>query len=92
VAEPVATKACELVFAEGLALSDAGEIALEDYARVLTVAAGAEAVRGDGTGARVTAVRLLAPAAPPTAAQQRDIEDFARGLLAESGGLGLGWG
>jgi hypothetical protein len=91
VAEPTRTEHCELVFREGLALSDGGEVALEDYARVLTAAARADAVRGEGTGARVTGVRVVAPSSPPTDDQQRDIEDFARGLEAEGGGPGLGW-
>lgn len=72
-------------------MSEAGEVALEDYARVLTAAVRAEAVRDDATESRVTAVRLVGPSAPPTAAQKRDIEDFARGLVADGGGLGLGW-
>lgn len=82
---------CELAFAEGVALGDAGEVALEDYARVLTAAAGAEAVRGERAGGRVIAVRVLRPKAKPSAAERRDIEDFARGLAAESAGSGLGW-
>jgi hypothetical protein len=92
VAEPTRSEHCELTFGEGLAMSDGGEVALEDYARVLTAAVRADAIRGDALGARVTAVRLLAPSSPPTADQHRDIEDFARGLAAEGGGLGLGWG
>jgi hypothetical protein len=80
-----------MAFAEGLVLSDAGEVALEDYARVVTLAVRAEAVRGDAHAARVTGLRLVSPASPPSAAQHRDIEDFARGLAAHDGGLGLGW-
>ncbi len=37
--ETDAVEQCDLSFAEGLALGDAGEVALEDYARVLTGAA-----------------------------------------------------
>jgi hypothetical protein len=66
-------------------------VALEDYARVLTAAVRAEAIRGDAAGAKVTAVRVEGPGSPPSAAEQRDIEDFAKGLAAEGGGLGLGW-
>jgi hypothetical protein len=82
---------CDLTFGEGLALSDAGEVALEDYARVLTAAIRAEALRGDPTDVRITAVRLVGGASPPSADQHRDIEDFARGLAAQGSGLGLGW-
>jgi hypothetical protein len=82
---------CDVNFGEGLALSDAGEVALEDYARVLTAAIRAEALRGDPTDVRITAVRLVGGPNAPSTAQHRDIEDFARGLAAQSGGLGLGW-
>ena len=47
MAEPTRAEHCDLTFGEGLTLSDAGEVALEDYARVLTAAVRAEAVRGD---------------------------------------------
>jgi hypothetical protein len=90
VPEP-GTEPCELTFGEGLALGEAGEVALEDYARVLTAALRAEAIRGQGAGDRITAVRLVAPARPPSAAQHRDIEDFARGLVMRDAGSGLGW-
>lgn len=89
--ETDAVEHCDLSFAEGLALGDAGEVALEDYARVLTGAASAEAIRGDQPGGRVTAVRVVGPRVKPSVAQHRDIEDFARGLAAESAGSGLGW-
>lgn len=82
---------CDLAFAEGLALGDAGEVALEDYARVLTAATAALAIRGEQAGGRVTAVRVVGPKAKPSVAEHRDIEDFARGLAAESAGAGLGW-
>lgn len=91
MAELTRAEHCDLTFGEGLTLSDAGEVALEDYARVLTAAVRAEAVRGNTTPARIIAVRLVGPPSPPSAAQHRDIEDFARGLAAEGGGLGLGW-
>ena len=89
--ETGAVEPCELIFAESLALGDAGEVALEDYARVLTAATGAEAIRDEQAGGRVRAVRLVGQKATPSAAQHRDIEDFARGLAALSTGSGLGW-
>ena len=91
MAEPEGVEHCELTFAEGLALGDAALVALEDYARVLTAAVGAEAVRDEQAGGRVIAVRVVGPKARPSAAQHRDIEDFARGLAAENAGSGLGW-
>ena len=89
--ETDAVEHCDLAFAEGLTLGDAGEVALEDYARVLTAATGAEAIHGEQAGGRVTAVRVVGPRAKPSAAEHRDIEDFARGLAAESVRAGLGW-
>jgi hypothetical protein len=91
VAEPAVPEACELTFDDSLPLGDSAEVALEDYARVLTAAAGAEAVRSNAAGARVIGVRLVQPAVSPSREARRDIEDFARGLAAENGGAGLGW-
>jgi len=91
VADPRPAPDCEVVFVEALALNDAGEVALEDYSRVLTRATRAEAMRNQAAGARVTGVRLFAPSSSPSSAQHRDIEDFARGLASQGGGSGLGW-
>jgi hypothetical protein len=91
MAEPRRAGHCKLIFGEEFVLGDAGEVALEDYARVVTAAVSAEVLREDAAGVRVTAVRLVEPSTPPSAAQLRDVEDFARGLAAEGGGLGLGW-
>lgn len=91
MAAPPSPEACELSFGQGLPLGDAAEVALEDYARALTRAAGAEAVRSDAAPAEVVGVRLFAPALGPSSEARRDIEDFARGLAVERGGPGLGW-
>jgi hypothetical protein len=91
VAEPQIVEDCELTFGEGLVLSEAGEVALEDYARVLTTAVRAEAVRDGASGSRITSVRIVGSPSSPSVDQHRDIEDFARSLAAEAGGLGLGW-
>ena len=80
-----------LHFGRAFRISDAGEVALEDYARVLAVAERAEAVRESSPGHAVSGVRLTAPAADLPPAARRDIEDFARDLAAKSGGSGLGW-
>jgi len=91
VADSERAEQCELTFGEGFALSDAGEVALEDYARVLTSALRAEAVRGGDSGLRITSVRLYGAPSPPSVDQHQDIEAFARGLAEEPSGLGLGW-
>ena len=81
----------ELEFASPLRLDEPSEVALEDYARTLTRARAAEAVRAEGEPALVRGVHLcgLEEAAVPPAAR-RDLEDFARSMAAGTGG-GLGW-
>jgi hypothetical protein len=79
----------DLAFQTAYELDDLGEMALEDYARVLARAQGAEAVRG--ADKRVNGVRLRDASEPPSAAACRDIEDFARDLAGRGGGSGLGW-
>lgn len=78
----------ELGFGEPLALTEGACLALEDYARALTQAEGAEAQRLAGD-TRVGAVRLFGPTLALTPALARDIEDFARALTL--GAPGLGW-
>ena len=79
----------DLAFQIAYALDDPGAIALEDYARVVCRAEGAEAVRDAET--RVRAVRLRGAAGPVSGAAARDVEDFARDLATRGGGSGLGW-
>ena len=79
----------DLAFHDAYALDDPAEAALEDYARVLARAEGAEAMRGADT--RVGGVRLLQAATPFPLGAARDIEDFARDLATRGGGSGLGW-
>lgn len=69
-------------------LSDPAEVALEDYARSVSRAASAEAVR-DAAG-RVRAVHVCGLEREPEAETRRDVSDFARdlGTTAEAGGLG----
>jgi hypothetical protein len=81
----------DLPFASGYAVDDPGEVALEDYAREVTRAREAEAVRPEGDPVRVTGVHLCGLDAPPAAALRADIEDFARDLAPRAGGGGLGW-
>lgn len=81
----------ELRFAAGYAIDDPGEVALEDYARVLTKAATAEGLRDPADPRRVTGVRLSGLAAAPAPALVADLEDFARSLVADPSSGGLGW-
>lgn len=72
-------------------MDEAGEVALEDYARTLGRAAAAEAVRASGDVAALTGVHLCAVGVPLTAAVLADIEDFARSLVATGGTDRRGW-
>jgi hypothetical protein len=80
----------DLVFRDGYAVGEGGEVALEDYARTVARAAAAELLRPAGETGTVTGVHLCAAVAPPSAAVRTDIEDFARALAAGGAG-GLGW-
>jgi hypothetical protein len=79
----------DLAFQTAYELDDLGEMALEDYARVLARAEGAEAVRGALD--KVTGVRLRGASQPLSSAASHDIEAFARDLAGRGGGSGLGW-
>jgi hypothetical protein len=79
----------DLAFQTAYELDDLGEMALEDYARAVSRAESAVAVRG--AGERVSGVRLRETTEPVSAAASRDIEDFARDLAGRGGGSGLGW-
>jgi hypothetical protein len=79
----------DLAFQGAYTLDDPGEIALEDYARVISRAEGAAAMRG--ASGKVSGVRLRGVAWLLSAAAARDIEDFARDLAIRGGGSGLGW-
>ncbi len=83
---------CHLVtLPEALALEEPAEMALEDYARVLTHARAAEAVR-EGQPPRVTGVHVCGAERPPSAAAVADLIAFARDLASRTeGGGGLGW-
>jgi len=71
-------------------LDEPAEVALEDYARALARAAGAEAVRSAGDPAWIAGVHLCGLASPLSDATASDVRAFARGLAAGPGG-GLGW-
>jgi hypothetical protein len=78
----------DLEIAPALRLSDASEVALEDYALALTGAGRADALRD---GDAVVAVRLRGLAREVVPSAKRDILDFARELAVRDGGPGLGW-
>jgi hypothetical protein len=90
VSEAFPKDAYELPFRKAYALSETGEVALEDYARVLAQAEAADALRSKSDPALVRGVRLRAASATLTAGLARDIEDFAQGLAQGRTG-GLGW-
>ncbi len=63
-------------------------VALEDYARVLTRAAGASAVVSGGDEGPLRGIHLCAPELPPATVRE-DLEAFVRDLaLPASEGLG----
>jgi hypothetical protein len=79
----------DLGFEAGYPIGEAGEVALEDYARALTGARAAEAVREDADPSRIEGVHVCGLGLPVTQHVLVDLEDFARSLVA--GGPGLGW-
>jgi hypothetical protein len=80
----------EIVFRGRLALGGGEQVALEDYARALARAEGAEVVPAAADPRRVAGVHLCAPAIHPGGAVSEDVEAFAR-EMAERTGEGLGW-
>jgi hypothetical protein len=82
----------DLTFARGYSLSDAAEVALEDYARALAAGGSAETLPDAGDPAAVSGVHVCA-AAPPSPVEEvrADLEGFARELAARGGNGSLGW-
>ena len=80
----------EIAFREPYALSDAAEVSLEDYARVLGRSVQAEAVSAPDGG--ISGVHLCGLPAPPAPSVIDDVEGFARELVSGAAGGGLGWG
>jgi hypothetical protein len=78
----------ELSFDEAYPMDEPSEVALEDYARVLTRARAAEAVRVEPSA--VGGVHLCGPEKPPAPPVASDIQGFARSLAVGQAG-GLGW-
>jgi len=80
----------ELTFRAGFALDDPGEVALEDYARALTRAREAEAVRDPPDLVRVKGVHVCGLESPPGPQVLTDLEAFALDLAVHRNGSGLG--
>lgn len=80
----------ELSFHGAYPVAEAGEVALEDYARALTRAEAVEAVRAPDDPSLVKGVHVCGVATAVTRNLVIDLEDFARSLVVGPGG-GLGW-
>lgn len=96
--EDPSTGCRELRFAAGVTLEPAAELALEDYARVLTRARHAEVRRAaelpaasGGVPAAVVGVHLCDPEVACDGQPAADVEAFARDMAARSEANGLGW-
>jgi hypothetical protein len=81
----------EVSFSSPCTIGEPGEVALEDYARALTRASGAEAFRSAGNPASIAGVHVCGVLQELDPHVVVDIEDFARELAASGGGGGLGW-
>ena len=79
----------ELTLSTPCVLEPPAQVALEDYARVLTNASAAEAVTSGET--MVTGVHLCGLAAGIPPAALRDVQSFASELASATPGGGLGW-
>lgn len=82
----------DLAFQAAYPLGERAEVALEDYARVLTRSRGAEVVRAEDDPAMVTGIHVCGLGVALSQVTLTDIEDFARRMIApgEDAG-GLGW-
>jgi hypothetical protein len=90
--ERPAPDCADVVFPTPCALTPPAQVALEDYARVLTVARAAETIAAAPNDATtVRGVHLCGLDAPVTDAARRDVADFARELAANESSGGLGW-
>ncbi len=81
----------DFAFSRSYALSDAAEVALEDYARALAGALAAETTPGDSVDGPVSGVHLCGAAPEAAPLLQGELEEFAHDLAARSGRAGLGW-
>lgn len=84
-----ASTCAELALSAPCLLESPAQVALEDYARVLTSAAAAEVV-GLREG-EVSGVHLCGLSAGISAAALRDVQSFAKELASATPSGGLGW-
>lgn len=80
----------DLFFGATYAVDDFARVALEDYARALTRARGAEAIPSPADPARLSGLHLCAPDVEARGDMLDEIEAFAR-HMAHRTGDGLGW-
>jgi hypothetical protein len=80
---------CVVLSWDAIALSDPGQVAVEDYARAFLRATAAEVVL-DADG-RIVGVHVCGVAAEPAEAARADVTAFARDLARRQDGGGLGW-
>ena len=81
----------DLAFQGGYRLPEPAQVALEDYARVLTRSRGAESIRPEDDLSVVTGVHVCGPGTTPEPQTVTDLEDFARDMAIRGPGGGLGW-
>lgn len=80
----------DLTFQASYPISESGDVALEDYAREMSLARETEAIRDSTDPSHVVGVHVCGLGTPLTRAMMTDVEDFARGLVPPDRG-GLGW-
>jgi hypothetical protein len=80
----------EISFGTSYRVGEGGQVALEDYARALSRAEGAEAILSPGDPERLAGLHLCGPAVPLEQALLEEIAAFAR-QMAHRTGPGLGW-
>jgi hypothetical protein len=81
----------DLAFQFGYPMGEPAEVALEDYARALTLAREAEALRRANDPSMVEGMHVCGLGSPLTQTMAADLEDFAKELATRGGGTGLGW-
>jgi hypothetical protein len=80
----------DLTFQGSYPITESGDVALEDYAREMSLARDSEAIRDPADPSRVLGIHVCGLGAPLTKAMMTDVEDFARALVPPDRG-GLGW-
>ncbi|MFI5182987.1 MAG: hypothetical protein ACHQNV_01205 [Vicinamibacteria bacterium] len=85
-----ATDCYDLTFQGSYPIGEPGEVALEDYAREMSLGRETEAIRDSTDPSHVGGIHVCGLGAPLTKAMITDIEDFARALVPPDRG-GLGW-